>query len=64
MAQGFVLDNMYGGSVVSKWAAGAPMKSFWVGTKMPDEALIPIGAYRCSSCGFLELYARHEFAAT
>jgi hypothetical protein len=58
-----VLDNTHGGRVVSEWAAGVPLKSFWVGTKLPEEKLVPIGAYRCSSCGYLELYARAEFAA-
>jgi len=62
MSQGFVLDNTHGGNVVSRWAAGAPQKSFWFGTKLPDEDLVPIGAFRCTSCGFLELYARPEFA--
>jgi predicted nucleic-acid-binding Zn-ribbon protein len=63
MEQGFVLDNTYGARVVSQWAAGAPQKSFWSGTKLPDEKLIPIGTFRCSSCGYLESYARQEFAA-
>jgi len=62
MRQGFVLDKTHNLQVVSRWAAGAPEKSFWTGTKLPDEALLPIGAYRCSSCGYLELYARQEFA--
>ena len=63
MKQGFVVDNTYGAQVVSKWAAGAPRKSFWGGVKSPDEDLVPIGTYRCSSCGYLEMYARSEFAA-
>ena len=64
MNRGFVIDNTEGpGRRVSEWAAGAPRKSFWLGTKLPDEALVPIGAYRCSSCGYLELYARQDFAA-
>ena len=63
MEQGFVLDNTHGARVVSHWAPGAPLKSFWVGTKLPDEKQVPIGAYRCSSCGYLELYARDEFVA-
>ena len=41
MEQGFVLDNTYGARVVSQWAAGAPLKSFWAGTKLPDEKLVP-----------------------
>ena len=63
MEQGFVLDNTHGARVVSQWVAGAPLRSFWLGTKVPNHKLIPIGAYRCSSCGYLELYARQEFAA-
>lgn len=63
MEQGFVLDYTHGGRVVSHWAAGAPLKSFWVGTKLPDEKLVPVGTYRCSSCGYLEQFARPEFAA-
>jgi hypothetical protein len=30
---------------------------------MPETPLVPIGGYRCPSCGFLEMYARDEFAA-
>ncbi len=63
MEQGFVLDNTHGGRLVSQWAEGAPVKSFWVGTKLPDEKLVPIGTFRCSGCGFLESYAGPEFAA-
>ena len=63
MEQGFVLDHTYGGRLVSRWAPGAPQKSFWNGTKLPDDS-VPIGSFRCESCGYLELYARHKFAAT
>ncbi len=44
-------------------AAGAPQKSFWAGTKLPEEKQIPVGTFRCSRCGFLESYARPEFSA-
>lgn len=63
MERGFVLDNTHGGRVVSHWAAGAPQKSFWAGTKLPEEALVPIGTFRCGSCGFLESYAGAEHGA-
>jgi hypothetical protein len=64
MNRGFVIDNTEsGGRKVAHWAAGGPRKSFWLGTKLPDEELVPIGAYRCTSCGYLELYARQDFAA-
>ena len=62
MAQGFVLDYTHGGRLVSQWAAGAPLKSIWLGTQRPA-GVIPIGTYRCSSCGYLESFARPEFAA-
>lgn len=64
MEQGFVMDNTHGARVVSRWAAGAPQKSFWTGTKSPAEKLVPIGTFHCSSCGFLESYARTEFEAS
>jgi hypothetical protein len=63
MEQGFILDMTYGARLVSQWAAGAPVKSFWFGTKEPEDKLIPVGTFRCASCGFLESYAREEFAA-
>ena len=64
MEQGFILDLMQGGQVASRWAAGAPQKSFWTGLKAATEdKVIPVGTFRCASCGFLESYARPEFAA-
>jgi hypothetical protein len=62
MSQGFVLDSTYGARLVDQWFEGAPRKSFWYGTKLPDGKSIPIGTFRCTSCGFLESYAREEFA--
>lgn len=63
MEQGFVLDNSYGVHIVSHWVAGPPLKSFWTGTKAPNDQKVPIGSFRCSACGYLEFYARPEFAA-
>lgn len=64
MEQGFVLDMTYGAQRVSEWVRGAPEKSFWTKIKAPATGRIPIGTLRCTSCGFLESYARPEFAAT
>jgi Domain of unknown function (DUF6487) len=61
MEQGFVLDFTYGTRLVSQWVPGAPEKVFLIGIKIPK--MIPIGTFRCVSCGFLESYARPEFAA-
>jgi hypothetical protein len=64
MAQGFVVDFHQGGARrVSSWVEGAPQKSFWHGTSAPDNAFVPIGTFRCERCGFLESFARPEFAA-
>ena len=61
MEQGFVMDYMEGARKVDQWARGAPKKSFWTGTKMPEDDLIPIGTFRCPVCGYLESYARTEY---
>jgi hypothetical protein len=64
MELGFLLDYTHGGVLVSPWVRGAPKKSFWGGLKTGLRSdSIPVGAFRCQACGFLELYARNEFAA-
>jgi Domain of unknown function (DUF6487) len=64
MAQGFMVDwSQGGGRRVSNWVEGPPEKSLWHGTAAPGEKSIPVGAFRCKACGFLESYARPEFAA-
>ena len=63
MQQGFLIDQNENSRFVCHWAAGAPHKSFWSGTKLPDEEPIPVGTFRCSACGYLESYALPEFAA-
>ena len=62
MEQGFLFDFMgEHGRTVAQWMAGVPTKSFWTGIKMDTDRLLPVGAFRCISCGLLELYARPEF---
>ena len=64
MVQGFVLDITHGGFFVGRWIEGPPKKSFWQGLNLPAKyEWIPVGSFRCQSCGFLESYARPEFAA-
>ena len=64
MVQGFIFDREHGGvRRVINWVEGAPDKAFWTVTKVPQEKCIPVGTFRCSTCGFLESYARPEFAA-
>ena len=64
MVQGFIPDHLGGGALVGNWIEGPPKKSFWTGTKAPMDGGIPIAAFRCANCGFLEFYARDEFAAS
>jgi hypothetical protein len=63
MVQGFVPDYTHGGILVEGWHAGQPKKSFWTSTKEPSTEGIPIGAFRCQQCGFLEFYSGPKFAA-
>lgn len=63
MEQGFIMDFAHGALLVSQWAKGPPTKSFWTKTKKPKDGMLPVGTFRCSGCGFLESYARPEFAA-
>ena len=63
MAQGFIPDHIPGGRFVGAWHEGQPEKSFWVHTKASDSGGLPIGAFRCKACGYLELYAHNRFAA-
>lgn len=57
MAEGFIVDNTYGGRSPAAWAEGAPEKSFWTGLSLKDRAVIEVTTWRCSRCGFLESYA-------
>ena len=63
MCQGFVPDYTYGAFFVGCWHAGQPKKSFWTNTKVSHGEGVPIGAFRCEKCGFLEFYADRKFAA-
>jgi hypothetical protein len=64
MLQGFIFESQGPSHMVSTWVEGAPeKKTFWGGAKVPADKCVPVGTFRCSACGFLESYARPEFAA-
>ena len=63
MMQGFIPDYSHGAIYVGGWQAGAPKKSFWIKTKAPASGGLPIAAFRCQKCGFLEFYSDAKFAA-
>jgi|RhiMetdeSRZDD1v2_1073273.scaffolds.fasta_scaffold45104_5 predicted nucleic-acid-binding Zn-ribbon protein len=60
--QGFVADFTHGKSqsTQSEWVGGEPERSFWFGLKLKERTVLPIVAYRCGSCGYLEFYARRR----
>jgi hypothetical protein len=65
MVQGFIPDFFHHStSGVGGWREGAPKASFWKGTNASVLEGLPIGAFRCERCGFLESYAGKEFAAS
>jgi hypothetical protein len=65
MVQGFIFESQGPGRMVSTWVEGAPKKKkiFWKIFWVPADKCVPVGTFRCSACGFLESYARPEFAA-
>jgi hypothetical protein len=63
MVQGFTFETEGAKRVITSWVEGAPKKRFWGGSKVPPDGGIPVGTFRCAACGFLEFYAREEFAA-
>lgn len=61
MEQGFSIADGYGNKGPSHWVKGAPKESAVWGV-MYEVQPIPIGSFRCTACGYLETYARFEFA--
>lgn len=58
MSEGFVLDQGHGSRSVAAWVDGAPVKSIWTGVKLRGKTPIEIASWRCTSCGYLESYAK------
>jgi len=56
--QGFVLDRRrHSAADSAKWVEGEPQRSFWFGLDLKGRDVYAIEAHRCSSCGYVELYA-------
>lgn len=60
MQEGFILDASHATRLVSRWVAGKPEKSFWMGLQISDKDQFLIQSYRCVACGYLESYARES----
>ncbi len=63
MVQGFIPDYAHSMKTVASWVEGRPRRSWWQWTKVPVGGGVPIAAFRCSKCGYLEFYADEKFAA-
>ncbi|KAA3663996.1 MAG: hypothetical protein DWQ04_07975 [Chloroflexi bacterium] len=57
MELGYLSDVWKGGIIPGTWIEGEPEKSFWTGTKVKGKRRLAISAFRCTECGYLELYA-------
>ena len=64
MEKGFILDEEYGCAYPLRWIEGDPGKStLWRklrGVIKRNKRKIIIETYRCTSCGFLELFANQD----
>ncbi|MGC4014531.1 MAG: PF20097 family protein [Luteolibacter sp.] len=58
MQIGFIPDFSYGATLETKWFYGEAKKGFFGGVKGASPlGGIPVHAYRCAGCGFLEFFA-------
>ena len=58
MERGHVPDAGYGQVYQARWSRGDPERQrFLGGIKWKRADQVPLVAYRCTSCGFVELYA-------
>lgn len=57
MEEGFVPGERNRVVLATIWVAGRPEPSFWTGTKITGKEQRGVTAYRCPSCGWLDLYA-------
>jgi hypothetical protein len=58
MEDGYIMDEGYGTVHASRWVEGPPEKSFWTGMKTSGRNKVQVTTYRCTSCGYLESYAK------
>ena len=61
MERGHIPDMGHGEILESRWAPGVPeRRRFFGGIRWKPETQTSLAAYRCVSCGYVELYARPE----
>jgi hypothetical protein len=57
MSEGVIADKGHGQWVIASFLPGAAEVSRWWGLKVRKKDLVPISAWRCGRCGYLENYA-------
>lgn len=58
MEEGYVPDIGYGNVQLASWSPGTPEgRRYMGGIKMRTQDLLPLTAFRCPNCGYVELYA-------
>ena len=57
MSEGVIADKVDAHWLVASFLPGAPKVSRWFGLKVRKKDLVPISAWRCGRCGYLESYA-------
>jgi hypothetical protein len=57
MEEGWLPNSFASTITVSTWAKGQPHKLFLGLIRMPEAAL-PVVAYCCCECGYIEMYAK------
>jgi hypothetical protein len=61
MDRGHVPDTAYGQVLQSGWVSGEPeVRRFVGGIRYDRDDVVPLAAYRCPECGYVEFYARGE----
>ena len=61
--EGFILEYSHAAATsVSAWIEGPPEQSNFLGipngVKVKDKRQIPLRTFRCTSCGYVEFYAK------
>ena len=71
MEEGWLPDDLFGSTQPMRWVKGRPVRnqpaSKFIrdaGYKEPEpDRMVPIVAYACTTCGFMEFYARRPRAS-
>jgi hypothetical protein len=58
--EGFLADYAHAAVIPGRWVKGRPQRSIWRGTNLRDRIIFRMSAYRCATCGYVELYARER----